>query len=264
MLGQDKCANCTRAIDGTEQKFCPACGQPTPAHRIDWHFLGHELEHSVLHMDRGILYSLKHLMLRPGHLMRDYIEGLRGNQVKPLLLLMIMAAVVVLLSKYFLGGDVMGTSTLDGYSDVMKANAGTQLDTASLASATQKVYAWMNAHFTATTLLLLPFEAAAFWLAFRRVGKLNYPEWLVIVAFLTVQVFVFWAVLILLQRWVSQAQLWVIVLSFAYTLFSLAQYFRGYPRWKTMLRAVLGFMIFMLMNYALTFAAVAVVLVLSN
>ena len=263
-LESGDCANCARANDGPDQKFCPACGQPTPAHRIDWHFLGHELEHSVLHMDRGILFSIKNLMLRPGHLMRDYIEGRRANQVKPLLLLMIMAALVVLLSKYFMGGDVIGTSTLDGYSDAMKANANTQFDPSLLVSAAAKVYAWMNLHFTATTLLLLPFEAAAFWLAFRRVGNLNYPEWLVIVAFLTVQVFVFWAVLILLQRWVAQAQLWVVVFSFVYTLLSLAQYFREYPRWKTMLRAVLGFMIFMAMNYLLTFIAVAVVLVFSN
>ena len=68
-----ECANCGRAIDGVEQKFCPACGQPTPAPRIDWRFMRHELEHSVLQMDRGILYSLKELMLRPGRLMRDHL-----------------------------------------------------------------------------------------------------------------------------------------------------------------------------------------------
>ena len=66
-----QCANCGRAIDDGAQKFCPACGQPTPAHRIDWHFLGHELEHSVLHMDRGVLYSDDELRkLLSGHLCR--------------------------------------------------------------------------------------------------------------------------------------------------------------------------------------------------
>ena len=48
------CINCGHAVVGPDQTFCPACGQPTQPHRIDWHFLGHELEHSVLHMDRGI------------------------------------------------------------------------------------------------------------------------------------------------------------------------------------------------------------------
>jgi hypothetical protein len=54
---------------------------------------------------------------------------------------------------------------------------------------------WMNAYFAAATLLLLPFEAVAFRLAF-------HPEWLVIAAFLTVQTFVFWSIALLLQRWV--------------------------------------------------------------
>ena len=76
------CGNCGRAMDVSGQKFCPDCGQPTPAHRIDWHFLGHELEHSVLHMDRGILYSLRELMRRPGPLIRASLEGRRARQVK--------------------------------------------------------------------------------------------------------------------------------------------------------------------------------------
>lgn len=262
-LESGDCANCARANDGPEQKFCPACGQPTPAHRIDWHFLGHELEHSVLHMDRGILFSLKELMLRPGHFMRDYLEGRRANQVKPLLLLMLMAAVVVFLTKYLVGADALGVGTTDGYSEAMKANANSQFDPSSMISTMTRVYAWMNAHFTATTLLLLPFEALAFRLAFHRVGKLNYPEWLVITALFTVQTFVFWTGLILLQRWIVQPHLWIMVLSVAYIIFSLAQYFGEYPRWKTVLRALLGFAIFMVFNYLLTFAAVAALILVS-
>src|SRR3546814_16230273 len=59
-------------------------------------------------MERGIAYSLAQLMLRPGHLMRDYIGGRRGRQAKPLLLLMVTAALVVFLSRYLLEGDVLG------------------------------------------------------------------------------------------------------------------------------------------------------------
>ena len=47
------CANFGRAIAVPAQKFRPVCGQPTPAHRIDWDFLGHELAHNVLHVDRA-------------------------------------------------------------------------------------------------------------------------------------------------------------------------------------------------------------------
>ncbi len=251
MLQSGACANCDRAIAGQDQKFCPACGQPTPAHRIDWHFLGHELEHSVLHMDRGIFYSLKELLLRPGHLMRDYIEGRRANQVKPLLLLMISAAVVVLLGKYLLGGDLVGPS-------IQQSGVGADVDGSAAAAASAKAAAvvsnWINAHLAAFTLLILPFEAWAFWLAFKGKG-LNYPEWLVISAFLTVQTFIFMAAAVLVQRWVPSAQTWTLLFSFLYLLFSLVQYFQGSPRWKTVLRSLLGFTLFMAISSLISVAA---------
>jgi hypothetical protein len=224
-------------------------------HRIDWHFLGHELEHSVLHMDRGVLYSLKGLMLRPGHLMRDYIEGRRANQVKPLLLLMISAAVVVLLGKFLLGGDLVGPSMPTDYEQGVGMGAADGRSVAAESfKATVAVKDWINAHLAAFTLLLLPLQAAVFWLAFKGRG-LNYPEWLVISAFLTVQTFIFMAAAVLVQRWVPTAQVWVVPFAFFYLVFSLVQYFRGSSRWKTALRALLGFSLFMVVSTLISAAA---------
>ena len=257
------CANCGRAIAGADQKFCPACGQPTPAHRIDWHFLGHELEHSVLHMDRGFFYSLKQLMLRPGHFMRDYIEGRRGNQAKPLLLLMVMSAVVVLLSKYLAGEGVVDSAVLAGASAGSEAGGGSPLDPALMAHASKVAADLMNQYFAAFTLLLLPLEAAAFRLAFHRVGTLNYPEWLVITALLTVQTFVFWALLLILHRWIPQPSTWAVLLSMVYAVFSLVQFFQGYQRWKSVLRTLLALVIFLVMNVVVGQLLAAILLVLS-
>ena len=237
------CGNCSRAIDGPEQKFCPACGQPTPAHRIDWHFLGHELEHSVLHMDKGILYSLKGLMLRPGRYIRDYMEGRRAKQVKPLLLIMILAAAVVLLGKYFLDGDVTGAKL--AAAAAADAAAKGDLVGARQARAAAAINAWMSHHFAASTILLLPLEAAMFRLAFGRVGGLNYPEWLVITAFLTVQTFVLWLLSMPLHSGHPEALGWLVMASIAYAVFTFAQFFEGYPLWKTVLRTLVGFGLFM-------------------
>lgn len=255
------CADCGRAIDGPAQKFCPACGQATPAHRIDWHFMLHELEHSVLHMDRGILYSLKELMFRPGHFIRDYLEGRRARQAKPLLLLMVMGAVVALVTTYLAGRGVM-----DGLSDAAMAGFA-QGDAAAsegqvlAMKASVAVAEWMNRHFAVSTLVMLPLEAAVFRLAFHRFGALNYPEWLVITAFLTVQTFVFWTLLTLMYRWVPQPQVWAAGLAVLYGVVSLAQLFRGYPRWKTCLRALLGFAILFVVVTLLTQLLVLVVAV---
>ena len=249
------CINCGRAVAGAEQKFCPACGQPTPVHRIDWHFLGHELEHSVLHMDRGILYSLKELMLRPGHLMRAYIEGRRANQAKPLLLIMVMAAVVVFLTRYLLGEGVM-----DRLAAPLPAGAAEADRAIAIAmKATELVKAWTNQYFALYTLLLLPFEAAAFRLSFGRFAGFNYPEWLVITAFLTVQAFVFWVLMLLLHRWLPHPELWMTLASILFAIFSLIQLFRTRPWWKTLLRAALGFGLFFVVSAVLTNVLVAVV-----
>lgn len=256
------CANCGRAIDGADQKFCPACGQPTPAHRIDWHFLGHEIEHSVLHMDRGILYTLKNLMLRPGHLIRDYIDGRRAHHVKPLMLIMITAAAVVLLTQWLTGGDIVGGEL---FRNAGNAAAGDgKPDPARFAEIGAAVNAWMSHHFAAVTLLLLPLEAAAFKLAFWRSRKLNYPEWLVVTAFLTAQSFVVWAISIPLQRWVPGVTGWMLWPMIGYGVFSLVQCFNALPRWHVALRALLGYAVYLLMNMALTLVLMAVVFVASG
>ena len=158
------CANCTRPIDGDAQKFCPACGQPTPAHRIDWHFLGHELEHSILHMDLGVFFTLKNLMLRPGHMIRHYIEGRRAGIVKPLLLFMMSAALLIVLAKYMLSGDLVGGAFSINPGDGQPHVAG-DIDIRCLVQTFTSVEDRMNQHYTVLTLLLLPLEALTFKLA---------------------------------------------------------------------------------------------------
>lgn len=255
------CANCGRAIGGADQKFCPACGQPTPTHRIDWHFLGHEIEHSVLHMDRGILYTLKNLMLRPGHLIRDYLDGRRAHHVKPLMLIMITAAAVVFLSRFVIGSEVMGGDIFRGGGS---ADAGGNADPARILEVIDAVNRWMSHHFAAVTLLLLPLEAAAFKLAFWRCRNLNYPEWLVITAFLTAQTFVLWGLSIPVQRWYPGAAAWVLWLSIAYGVFSMVQLFAPLPRWNSALRAILGYALYLLINMVLVSVLVIIVLVVSG
>lgn len=254
MLDTDHCANCGRAIAVPAQKFCPDCGQPTPAHRIDWHFLGHELEHSVLHMDRGILYTLRNLMLRPGHLMRDYLEGRRAHHVKPLLLIMMLAAAVVLATRLLLNAGVMDGAMAIGMGDALKqSNPRPEW----MMEVDRTTASWMNHHFAVYTLLLLPFEALTFKLAFRRFGHLNYPEWLVIAAFLTAQTFVIWGLSIPFQRAFPRATTIALVVAVIWNVFSLVQLFKGYPRWKSALRALLGFALFGVVSSVLSFVAAA-------
>lgn len=249
MMEAKHCANCSRPMDGGEQKFCPACGQPTPAHRIDWHFLGHELEHSILHMDRGVLYTIKNLMLRPGHLMRDYLGGKREGIVKPLLFLMMTAGALLFVS------HMMGSEPMSAEAAFQESDGQRRLREA--------IVLWMNKNFALVTLLLLPIEAAAFKLAFRKFREVNYTEWLVMVSYLTAFTSLVWIVMSLVKRWFAPGlfELTIMVLVFGYMIGSLIQFFSGHPRWKIVVRSLFGLFVY-LVGYFVFFQVVALVIVL--
>lgn len=74
-MQHNNCLNCDTPLSG---KFCVDCGQKADTHRISpGHFITHDLVHGVLHVDKGILYTLKQLFTRPGYAAKDYIAGKR-------------------------------------------------------------------------------------------------------------------------------------------------------------------------------------------
>ena len=75
-------------------------------------------------MDRGLLYTLRMLMFRPGGLIRGYIEGRRIGHVKPLWLVMVTAALVVFVTRYVPGTDGAIASFSEGFRTGMDADGG--------------------------------------------------------------------------------------------------------------------------------------------
>jgi len=76
------CRNCDASLaDG--QNYCGSCGQKHESGRLTLGGIGHELVHALFHIDHSILALLKGLLLRPGHLARDYIEGRRKKYFGP-------------------------------------------------------------------------------------------------------------------------------------------------------------------------------------
>lgn len=71
----DTCLNCNHNIEGN---YCSHCGQKTSTHRFSVkHFFVHDFIHGILHFDKGLLYTIKELFTRPGHSVREYIQGKR-------------------------------------------------------------------------------------------------------------------------------------------------------------------------------------------
>lgn len=83
------CLNCESEIVG---KYCHNCGQPASTHRLSFkHFLAHDLVHGIFHLDKGILFTLKHVMFRPGFMVNEYLAGKRSGHfnIATLLLLLV-------------------------------------------------------------------------------------------------------------------------------------------------------------------------------
>jgi len=74
------CKNCNNLYDGN---YCNHCGQSANTHEINFKSILHEVQHSLLHIDKGILYTTKELLLRPGKTISDYLNGKRVKHFKP-------------------------------------------------------------------------------------------------------------------------------------------------------------------------------------
>lgn len=94
----NNCLNCNFEINSN---FCPNCGQKTSVHQYSVkHFIEHDLVHGVLHVDKGILYTIKMLFTSPGHSIREFLQGKRVNIFNFVTLLVLIIAVSHFLSSY--------------------------------------------------------------------------------------------------------------------------------------------------------------------
>jgi Protein of unknown function (DUF3667) len=90
------CKNCGHDFHG---QYCPECGQNAHTERIDSHFFLHDIPHSIFHIDKGFFFTFKELMVRPGHTIREYLEGKRVSHFRPLAYLLLLSTISTLVQK---------------------------------------------------------------------------------------------------------------------------------------------------------------------
>jgi hypothetical protein len=89
------CPNCGTALAGA---WCYACGQKGEEfHRSIWHLVAEAFE-GLTHFDGRFWVTVPRLILKPGELTRDYLDGHRAPQIPPFRLFLI-----VLLAVFFTG-----------------------------------------------------------------------------------------------------------------------------------------------------------------
>jgi len=158
------CKNCGKEFEGN---YCNQCGQSASTHRINFKFLWHDIQHGLFHFDKGILFSLWQLCVRPGHAINDYLAGKRVGHFKPLSLVMVLATLYGLLKHFFLKQE------LEESSKVIINGARINIQTISAISE------WVSNHGAIMALIVIPFYALASFLSYRKEGY-NYVEHLVL------------------------------------------------------------------------------------
>ena len=154
------CKNCNTEINS---KFCPECGQLAILKRIDSHYIIHEIEH-VLHFERGILFTVKVLFIKPGQTIGKFINEDRSRIVKPVIFIIITSLIYTLIEHFF---HIKIT-----YMDFEGPEKST----------ITKIFKWMQEHYGYGNIIIG--STIAFWLKilFRKYGY-NYFEILIILCY---------------------------------------------------------------------------------
>ncbi len=87
---QAQCLNCETTYTGN---FCPECGQKKNTHRYTFSAILHDIPHSVFHIDKGLFFTFKELLIRPGKTIKSFIEGKRINYFLPFAYLFLLSAI---------------------------------------------------------------------------------------------------------------------------------------------------------------------------
>ena len=152
------CLNCTTAVT---LHFCPNCGQKSTTHRYSIkHFVEHDFVHGVWHVDKGIFFTIKELFTRPGHSVREFIQGKRVIYFSFITLILMLLTLSGLLAPY----------TQIKMVDLMPQQSKEMM------GAMEK---FMSTYPKLTMIITIPFYSLFSFLWFRK-SRLNFSEHLVL------------------------------------------------------------------------------------
>ena len=164
MVTTENCLNCGNPIT---DKFCPKCGQKTTIHKYSLkHFVEHDLIHGIWHVDNGILFTIRELFTRPGHSIREFINGKRVGYFSFVTMLLLILGI-----SHFLGEYAQVK-----ISDLMPESSKSVMN---------ELQEFTKKNPKTTLLLTIPFYSIFSFLWFRK-SKLNLTEHFVLNSYKTV------------------------------------------------------------------------------
>lgn len=220
----ENCKNCNEIIS---ENFCSNCGQKK-FKRIDRKYVFDEIQYTVFHTNKGLLYSLKNILKNPGKTARNFIDGDRVNHYKPILLVFVLSGISTFISYKIL--DVK--DIMIKYFNQNHMNSNFMSD----------IMSTLSSYATIFMLLLIPIFALTTRLAFKNWGH-NYYEHIVMNSFILsyytlLNVLIVYPILFFLKHdvnlylTVSQASILIII-------YVLIRFFKGFYPDKTLKSIIL-------------------------
>ena len=164
------CKNCNHTFT---KNYCNGCGQKK-ASRITNAHLVHEVLHATLHADKGIFPFIKRLVLSPGIVAREYVDGSRKifNPMQFLILSIGFVILLMSLTHYYEMIEVLQAETLKETPAHMKE----------VQEKLKGVNTFIQKNSNLLILILMPFFAFFGKLLFKK-EQHNYAEHLMIAVF---------------------------------------------------------------------------------
>lgn len=89
------CLNCNAVFHGN---YCYECGQKASVTKLTWKSLLEELVHFFTHAEHSFIYTSRSLFTRPGHIVKEFLDGKRKKVHKPITFVLIWFAIYKLAS----------------------------------------------------------------------------------------------------------------------------------------------------------------------
>ena len=217
------CNNCGHDYRGN---FCPVCSQKAGMGRIGWRSVHQGIMDIWGLGTRSLIYSVWQLLLRPGHIISDYIDGKRQVSFPPVKMLFILAVLYTMIYYWFIP-TVLGINVETQVTKEQEAMLG-------------DLSHWLKANYSWFALIMALLAVIPTWIMFRyspRHTAHSLPEGFFIQVFLAVLMIVLSFLLMPLGMIDLMVYSTVVYLLYGVYYIIVYKYLFGYSLWGTLWRS---------------------------
>ncbi len=116
------CKNCGSLTQG---RYCQTCGQRSSVHKVTFRETFDDLNDALFSVNAPLLITVRDLIIRPGELLRHYLDGKRKTYYRPVSFFILMT-VIYLLVRSVIGFDPFRDTTVVVEGDLVDQSVFTE------------------------------------------------------------------------------------------------------------------------------------------